>query len=204
METNNKLVKYLDKIMSYDIMSDNIHSPEISKTINIITIDMKILHAWKFFDYENEHIFRIDLELLLETLYRGIVITNLKSKIRLNQQEFRQGLLNKYNNACVISLNSNPDELEASHIIEIKDGGDYELSNGILLEANLHKTFDKYLWAINPNTAQIEFAKNKKCGSIEKYVGINLNNILDLDSNPFLYTNLLSRYNKFIEKNYGL
>ena len=136
----------------------------------------------------------MDLELLVSTVYNEIKIVDVLSGIRLSQSEFRSGLMDLYEYKCVVSSNSNPDELEAAHIVGVADGGDYMLSNGLILEANLHKTFDKYQWTINPNTLQIETNPNYGEGSINKYCGIKLNINID----PILYSNLKLRYDKFV------
>lgn len=173
-----------------------------------INYDNKILNSnifdsYEYFYYFNLESFQIDLEFLLSTIYNEIKIqNNYGNKKRLSQNEFRTQLLNLYESKCVVSSNFNPDELEASHIVEVADGGDYELSNGLILEANLHKTFDRYQWTINPDTLEIEIKNNIICGnicngSINKYVGKKIN----LDMNPFLYSNLKKRYNKFFSNN---
>ena len=136
----------------------------------------------------------MDLELLVSTVYNEIKIVDVLSGIRLSQSEFRSGLMDLYEYKCIVSSNSNPDELEAAHIVGVADGGDYMLSNGLILEANLHKTFDKYQWTINPITLQIETNSNYGEGSINKYGGIKLNINID----PILYSNLKLRYDKFV------
>jgi predicted restriction endonuclease len=164
---------------------------EINNTDKIV--ETKILNSHEYFGYENKFTFQADLELMIETIYPNVKLVNKSGQTRLEQGEFRSGLMNLYSSKCVISSNSNPDELEAAHIVGVGDGGDYNLSNGLILEANLHKTFDKFQWAINPVTMMIEISNPK--GSINKYEGKKIN----LELNPLLYSNLKSRYDKFIE-----
>lgn len=160
------------------------------------SLSKKIMNSYSYFDYPDEYTFKLDLELLVSTVYDDIKIIDVSSEVRLSQSEFRSGLMNLYSSKCIISSNSNSDELEAAHIIGVADGGDYQLSNGLILEANLHKTFDKYQWTINPDTLEIEINPNHnhKTGSINKYMGKKINIIMD----PILYSNLKLRYNKFI------
>lgn len=172
-----KLTKYLGDI--------NKNDKQLSK---------QILNSYAYFDYPDEHIFKLDLELVISTVYDEIKIVDVQSGVRFSQREFRSGLMDLYSSRCVISSNSNPDELEAAHIVSIADGGDYQLSNGLILEANLHKTFDKYQWAINPDTLEIEINPKYIDGSINKYQDEKLNITMD----PILYSNLKLRYNKFI------
>ena len=140
---------------------------DINKNSKILS--KQIFNSYSWFDYPDEYIFKLDLELLVSTVYDQIKIVDIHSGMRLSQSEFRSGLMDLYSSKCVVSSNSNPDELEAAHIVGVADGGDYLLSNGLILEANLHKTFDKYQWAINPYTLQIETNPNYGEGSINKY-----------------------------------
>lgn len=173
----NKLTKYLGGI--------NKNEKHISK---------QILNSYAYFDYPDEHILKLDLELVISTVYDEIKITDKNLGARLSQSEFRYGLMNLYSSRCVVSSNSNPDELEAAHIVGVADGGDYLLSNRLILEANLHKTFDKYKWTINPDTLEIVINPAYNCGSINKYIGEKLNiNICSI-----LYSNLKIRHDKFI------
>lgn len=157
-------------------------------------INPKIFNSWIYFGYPNDFSFKIDLELLLETIYDSVILIDVPKKLRISQNEFRTKLIQLYHSRCVISLNSNPDELEAAHIVEVANGGDYDISNGLMLEANLHKTFDKYQWTINPDTMKIETKNNISIGSIGKYV----DNKINLELDPILYSNLKFRYDKFI------
>jgi len=161
---------------------ENILENNIDKTINL-----NIFNDYKKFGYDSKELLYIDLEFLASNIYDIVLVE--PSKVRLNQQQFRSELLNKYSK-CIISGNTCFDELEACHIVEVKDGGDYYLSNGIILEANLHKTFDKYLWCINPFTKMIE-VKNGFNSSINKY-----NQIINIDDN--IIDNLIIRYRKFL------
>jgi len=115
---------------------------DINKNDKILLKQIFNSHSW--FNYPDEYIFKLDLKLLISTIYDEIKIVDVYSGMRLSQSEFRHGLMDLYSSKCVISYNSNPDELEAAHIGGVADGGDYLLSNGLILEANLDKTFDKY------------------------------------------------------------
>ena len=166
---------------------------DINNTKEERKLSSNIINSYGYFGYPNEYTFKIDLELMLETVYNQIILVDNQPKARLTQSEFRTQLIDLYQSRCIISSNSNPDELEAAHIIEVCDGGDYDISNGLILEANLHKTFDKYQWAINPDTLKIEVREGHS-GSITKYMDKKIN----LTLNPVLYSNLKYRYDKFI------
>ena len=86
---------------------------------------------------------------------------------RIGQEEFRRQLLKRYN-GCVVTQNTHVVELEAAHLMPHRDGRDQSIDNGIILEANLHKTFDQYQWSIDPHTLKIV---TNGSGSIENYRG---------------------------------
>ena len=61
-----------------------------------------------------------------------------------------------------------------NYIILVATNEDYSLENSLLLERNIHNTFDKYYWSINPDTFQIEILNDINIGSIRKYQNIKL------------------------------
>lgn len=156
-------------------------------------IQNKILSAYEYFGYKYDELFKLDLNFLLTHVYTEVNLVQ-EQKIRLEQHEFRSELLKLYNGTCVVSGNDCEEELEACHIVPFSEKGESDLSNGLILERNIHVTFDKYYWSINPDTLVIEVNPNKKTNSINKYIG----NIVNLIMNPFLYSNLKSHYNNFI------
>jgi predicted restriction endonuclease len=172
----NKLEEYLDQF-NYKELQNNIYT------------------KYSEFLYDDEELYLHHLNFLLENIY-SIKIIESKRK-RLNQTEFRNEILNKFNYKCIISNISCIDELTAAHIIPIKDNENYDIDNGLLLTENLHKTYDKYRWSINPDTLLVEINKNINVGSIKYYE----NQKILLQMNTELYSNLLIHYNTFIEKN---
>ncbi len=119
----------------------------------------------------------------------------LKEK-RLNQSEFRKYLIER--DTCCIITKYNSDMCEACHIIphnECDSNNKYDINNGFLLEAGLHKLFDKYLWSINPDTKLIEVS-DKIINNISYNLINNYNSIyVNLDHN--ITINLRNHYDKF-------
>ena len=182
------------------MMNNNISSLEeyfdlFSKSKSKDKINSQLLNCWEYFGYPNKELFVTDIELLIQVIYPNLKICQ-ESNARLSQTEFRNCLIDYYDGKCAITQNESLEELEAAHIVEFKDNGDYDVGNGLLLEANLHKTFDRYLWTINPDTLIIETNSNNITKSIKNYVGKKVN----LKLNPFLYMNLKKRYEIFLEK----
>lgn len=147
-----------------------------------------IYSMYKKFNYDDEDIYHIDLDFMLNNIY-NIKIVEQRLK-RIGQQEFKNKILELYHNKCVVTGNDCLEELEAAHIIPVSEVEDYSLDNGLLLERNIHVTFDKYFWSINPDTFII---KSLNKGTIAKYQGKKL----DLPEN--LKENLRVHYNKFKE-----
>jgi len=148
---------------------------------------------YKHFNYDSYEEFKIDLDFLLNNIYSDIQIINLQTKEqRLNQDTFRKEVIKKYNK-CIIS-HSIDIECEACHIIPYSICKNFDVDNGLLLSSDLHKTFDKYCWSINPNSLKVEINKNiKDCGKIKNYEDTTVN----IKLNNRLYNNLLYHYNLF-------
>ncbi|MEP0917495.1 HNH endonuclease [Leptolyngbya sp. DQ-M1] len=86
-----------------------------------------------------------------EEIQRVSVITLSRPK----QKEFRQTLLKVYENRCAVTGCDVPAALEASHIDPFAKGGSNSISNGLLLRADIHKLFDRYLISVHPRTRKV-------------------------------------------------
>jgi len=148
---------------------------------------------YKQFNYDSYEEFKIDLDFLLSNIYSDIHIINLQTREqRLDQDSFRKELIKKYNR-CIIS-NSIDIECEACHIIPYSICKNFDVDNGLLLSSDLHKTFDKYCWSINPKTLKVEINKNiNDCGKIKNYEDTTVN----IKLNNRLYNNLSYHYDMF-------
>jgi predicted restriction endonuclease len=121
----------------------------------------------------------------------NFLINNYTNVINRNgQNTFRERLVQRYKN-CIIT-NSIADECDASHIIPYSESGTFDITNGLLLSSNLHKTFDKYYWSIEPYTKQIHIRKDIDVGTIRFYEGVKLN--IDADNKTLKY-----HYDHFIK-----
>ena len=124
-----------------------------------------------------------------------------EQKIRSEQKKFRENVVNR-DGTCIIS-NFSSTECQACHIVPVEDGGTYDIDNGLLLNACLHITFDKYLWSINPDTLEIDICCNDKqiVGSIyDFYIQYQKCNIKPkIQINEYMRDNLYKRWDKYIE-----
>jgi len=69
---------------------------------------------------------------------------------RLGQGIFRSAVMQAYSRACAVTHEHSLPALEASHIKPYGESGPREVSNGILLRADIHKLFDKGYITITP------------------------------------------------------
>lgn len=117
-------------------------------------------------NYEKEY---IDCVLRLRNFKENKDNIKLKLiKCRDNQKKFRNDLVKKFNKCPISKLDENI--CEAAHIVPFSVSNNnqkYDLYNGILLSANLHKAFDKFYFTIDENT----------CKTVINYNLINKNNI---------------------------
>jgi hypothetical protein len=77
---------------------------------------------------------------------------------RLRQSEFRTKLLAAYGGRCAISGCDVDEALESAHIQPHADSGSQEVTNGILLRADVHALFDEHLVRIHPDTLEVILA----------------------------------------------
>lgn len=74
---------------------------------------------------------------------------------RLGQGSFRALVTDAYSYRCAISKERTLPVLQAAHIRPYADGGQHELSNGLLLRSDLHTLFDQHYLTIEPNKKTI-------------------------------------------------
>lgn len=80
---------------------------------------------------------------------------------RRGQYEFRRMLLNTYKR-CLVTGCEAEEVLEAAHIQPYCQEGTFNLSNGLLLRADIHTLFDLGLLAVDSKTMTIVIASNLK------------------------------------------
>lgn len=63
-------------------------------------------------------------------------------RVRRGQPHFRAALLRAYDGRCAVTNCDVEDVLEAAHITPYADGGTYDVTNGLLLRADIHTLLD--------------------------------------------------------------
>lgn len=76
------------------------------------------------------------------TAHRAVEFASREVRQRLGQGGFRSNALRAYNNTCAFSGCQEASVLQAAHIIPVGAGGSHDLSNSLLLRADLHNLFD--------------------------------------------------------------
>ena len=96
-------------------------------------------------------------------------------KARRGQAKFRNDLLARYGNRCLVSGCSVVDVLEAAHIHPYRSDADNDPENGLLLRCDLHTLFDVDLLAIQPRTLTVQIDPRAAVGDYQEYNGRRLN-----------------------------
>ncbi len=163
------------------------------------TISSKIYDKHELFGYEYQDEFMLDLDFMCKNIYCVDIVANTKHNmqpVRLGQSEFRQQLLAKYNNKCIVTQSDCEPELEAAHIRPYCENHNYNIDNGLILKSNIHKTFDAYYWTIQPDSQQIILNPNHNVGEILDYRLVKLNIVMS----PDMYLNLQHHYDIFMSR----
>lgn len=94
--------------------------------------------------------------------------------LREGQPKFRRSLLDAYSGKCVITGCSVEALLEAAHIMPYRGVHTNEITNGLLLRADLHKLFDLHMFRIDPRTYTVHLSDDLKESEYGCYEGRRL------------------------------
>ena len=78
------------------------------------------------------------------------------TRVRPDQARFRFQLVQRYGERCPFTGLTVPVMLEAAHLKPDSVGGTSDPRNGLLMSVALHRAFDAYLFAVNPDTLEVE------------------------------------------------
>ncbi|MBN3826803.1 HNH endonuclease [Burkholderia sp. Ac-20384] len=93
---------------------------------------------------------------------------------REGQPKFRRALLDEYSGACVITGCNVEALLEAAHIMPYRGAHTNDVTNGLLLRADLHKLFDLHMFRIDPRAHTVHFCAALKASEYGCYEGRRL------------------------------
>lgn len=95
-------------------------------------------------------------------------------KERRGQAKFRNSLIERYGDRCMVSGCKVLDALEAAHIVPYLGEQYNHPSNGLLLRADIHTLFDLQLMGIEPGTHKIIFHPDALKGEYAGFHGANI------------------------------
>jgi putative restriction endonuclease len=95
-------------------------------------------------------------------------------KVRRGQASFRRGLFKRYGNRCMVTGCELEALLEAAHIAPYRNASHNELSNGLLLRADIHTIYDLYLMEIDAITLTVTFDESVCQAGYSAYHGKQL------------------------------
>jgi putative restriction endonuclease len=70
--------------------------------------------------------------------------------------------MDAYGRACAVTTEHSLPVLEAAHIRPYADGGEHDVSNGILLRSDLHRLFDKGFVTVSADDLRLEVSSRLK------------------------------------------
>ena len=110
-------------------------------------------------------------------------------------EEFRNKLLERYNNKCILTGSK---ICQACHIIHHAESNNMFIDNGLLLSYQHHILFDNYVISINPRTLRVEV--NDNANSDDQFINmIDGKRIYILKQFPITIKYLEKHYKIFIE-----
>jgi hypothetical protein len=103
---------------------------------------------------------------------------------RQGQATFRAGLLKAYEGKCAITGTAVPAVLEAAHITPYLGNQTNDITNGVLLRADLHTLLDMRLIRIDPVDMTVRVSESLKGTEYEAYEGRSLRLPLKVSQRP--------------------
>jgi hypothetical protein len=103
---------------------------------------------------------------------------------REGQPKFRRSLLDEYSGKCVITGCNVEALLEAAHIMPYRGAHTNDVTNGLLLRADLHKLFDLHMFRIDPRTHTVHLCDDLKASEYGCYEGRRLRSPRSQENTP--------------------
>lgn len=85
-------------------------------------------------------------------------VRTVTTSARVRNAGFRAGVLMRHGARCVCCGMALPELVEAAHIVPVANDGSDSPTNGLPLCPTHHSAFDRHLFAINPDTLEIQLA----------------------------------------------
>lgn len=171
----------------------------LDKGYDKYTVYNDICNNYSKYNYITKKECELVVSNIFETVFDTVIDTEYTTKygvIERRHNIFRKKISKLYNK-CI--LTGSPLVMcEAAHIVPFCDSEPkmkYSAHNGLMLEAGIHKLFDKYLWTISP---QGNVVVSDKIINNSRYKVINQYNNKHIKLNIGTMKNMLHHYNKFV------
>ncbi len=103
---------------------------------------------------------------------------------RRGQRAFRNSLIAAYEQRCAITNCDALDALESAHIVSYRGPATNDISNGLLLRADIHTLFDLGLIAVTPEELRVVLSRKLSGTAYEEFRGVMLRMPVDPASRP--------------------
>ncbi len=100
---------------------------------------------------------------------------------RRGQPAFRKALLDAYGGCCAMTGCDAADALEAAHIRPYSGPKSNEVTNGLLLRADVHTLFDLYLLAVDPKSFRVSVSPTLMSSTYRKLQDRQLANPITIE-----------------------
>lgn len=97
-----------------------------------------------------------------------------KQQIRIGQSDFRDTVVRAYNSTCCITGCTEINSLEAAHIRPYSGQSSNTANNSLLLRADIHKLFDRFLISIHPSELTLQISEKISDGYYQSLKGKKL------------------------------
>lgn len=111
-----------------------------------------------------------------QAIFDGLERRYSRREVRPEQAAFRSALITAYGGKCAISGCRIEAILQAAHILPFSEYVELrnDITNGLLLRADIHILFDKSLLAINPENFKVVLSPKLKASSYSSLSGIQI------------------------------
>lgn len=154
-------------LRSYELT--NVELEEFDKTVSDFIANRKKVLSTSAYMSDEQKALLVDGPAVLAGFERRFG----SQELRPEQAQFRKALIERYKGKCTISRCAILPVLHAAHIIPFSDNIAIrnDILNGLLLRADIHVLFDKFLLSIHPKTATVELAPSLLSSSYSKFNG---------------------------------
>ncbi|NEH83047.1 HNH endonuclease [Rhizobium leguminosarum bv. viciae] len=154
-------------LRSYEL--EDVELAEFRRIIDVFAAKKKAQLATTQYMSEEEKALEFDRAAVLDGFERRFT----RQEARPDQAKFRAALMQLYKGRCTVSKCGVEEVLQAAHVIPFSEAVAFrnDPRNGLLLRADLHALFDKFLFSIHPKTREVVLASKLQNTSYGQFEG---------------------------------